>query len=138
MSSMDAVRVLQEMAGVYAAARTYADQGIVTTTFILRDERRINRRPFLTAFERPCRYRYEFKDESLGSRLVIWQELPPAKVFWTVLGHVETRPLPMAVAGATGISGGSALTIPRLLIPDLAEGCRGSTDLKDPLVTART
>jgi hypothetical protein len=133
MPEIDATEVLGRMAAVYASARTYTDRGSVTTTFIHPGKRRINRLPFRTAFERPHRFRYEFTDESLGHRLVIWQETPPAKMFWTVEGRVETHELLMALARATGISGGSAMTIPRLLIPELAEGSRGVTDLEDAL-----
>jgi hypothetical protein len=131
MTEIDATDVLERMAAVYASARTYTDRGIVTTTFIHPGKRRINRLPFMTTFERPHRFRYEFTDES--ARLVIWQEVPPAKMFWTVIGRVETRELRMALAAATGISGKSAMTIPRLLIPELAEGSWGATDLKDAL-----
>src|SRR6185312_7432132 len=111
---------------------SYVDRGIVTTTFIQPEGRHIQRRPFMTAFERPRRFRYEYRDENMGDRLVIWQEVPPAKVFWTVKGQTETCELRMAIAGATGISGGSAHTIPRLLIPELTGGW-GLTDLEDVL-----
>ena len=131
MTEIDATDVLGRMAAVYASARTYTDRGIVTTTFIHPGKRRINRLPFMTAFERPHRFRYEFTDETLGARMVIWQEAPPAKVFWTAKGGVETHELLMALAAATGISGKSAMTIPRLLIPELAEGSWGLTDLED-------
>jgi hypothetical protein len=112
---------LMRMADVYAGVRTYVDRGVVTTTFISPDQVRVSRLPFRTAFERPDRFRYEFNDETSGDRLVIWQEAPPARLFWSVRGAVETFTLPMAIAAATGISAGSALTIPRLLMPDVIE-----------------
>jgi hypothetical protein len=128
---MDAAEVLRRIGEVYANARAYVDTGIVTTTFIHPNRRTIRRLPFKTAFERPHRFRYEFEDEDSGHRLVIWQDVPPAKLFWTVTGEVETRELSMAIAAATGVSGGSAFAIPRLLIGDLFGGAQGPTDLEE-------
>jgi hypothetical protein len=54
--------------------------------------------------------------------MLIWQKTPPAKMFWTIENRVKTLDLAMAVASATGVSSGSALTIPSLLMPDLALG----------------
>jgi hypothetical protein len=37
----------------------------------------------------------------------------------------------MAIAGATGVSSGSALTVPRLLLPEVMQGAWSLTDLQD-------
>jgi hypothetical protein len=129
---MDASALLQKMAATYAGLASYADQGVVTTTLIEGEQRQVMRRPFATAFQRPHRFRFEFTDESTGDRYTIWQEAPPARRQWTQQGdQVDTLELPLAIAGATGISGGSALTIPRLLMPALIHS-RALTDLETP------
>jgi hypothetical protein len=128
----DACELLRRTVEVYASAQSYVDRGVVTTTtFIRADEREVQRRPFRTAFARPHRFRYEFTDESMGSRLVIWHDSPPAQVFWTINGKLEAMELGMALAGATGVSGGSASTIPSMLL-DLSARFRGLPDLEDP------
>jgi hypothetical protein len=129
----DAADLLNRMAAVYAGLDRYIDEGVVLSTFIRDDQRRLVRKPFRTAFERPHRFRYEFTGESPWQRLVIWQENPPAKLFWTVQPEVRTLTLAMAIASATGISDGSALSVPRLLMPDLIKA-RSLTDIAAPML----
>ena len=133
---MSAVRILEEMARSYANARTYADRGVVVTTFTPQGGGHSERRSFRTAFRRPQAFRYELHGETSGDDLVIWQRTPPAKRFWSVEGPVETVDLEMAIAGAAGISGGSAVTVPRLLMPELIESW-ALTDLVDPAEAGR-
>jgi hypothetical protein len=132
---MDAGELLKGMFAVYARARSYVDRGVVTTTFILKSGRRTNRRPFMTVFERPHRFRFEFTDEDMKSRLVLWLDRPPAKIVWTVRPEVEEMDLHMAIAAAAGISGGSAVTVPGMLMPELGEGFCGAAAIEEPLHT---
>ena len=84
-------------------------------------------RPFLTAFQRPDRFRYEFRGQTGGGgpfhRYIVWREGTAVRTRWELLGRDE-RPesLVLALAGATGVSGGSAHTVPSLLLPDEFEG----------------
>src|SRR5688572_27831837 len=132
MSPMDAKALLQKMAATYAGMAAYTDRGMVTTAFIQGTERREARRPFATAFQRPQRFRFEFSDEATGHRFTIWQDTPPARLLWTELGNNGgTKDRTLAIAPATGVSGGSALTIPRLLMPERIQS-RALTDLEMP------
>jgi len=123
--------LLRAMADAYGRAASYADRGVVITTFVHPDRREVHRKPFATLFQRPDRFRFELSDEFMGSRMVIWQETPPARVFWTIENQPKALDLAMAIAGATGISGGSAVTIPRLLMPDLLTAW-AVTEIEDP------
>jgi hypothetical protein len=123
--------LLELMAAQYASAASYVDEGVVTTTILQPGRREVVRRPFSTAFERPHRFHYRFTDERNGDQLTITQESPPARLTWTVGGQEQVLSLPLAIASATGISGGSALTIPRLLMPQLIPSW-ALTDLEGP------
>jgi hypothetical protein len=130
---MDAGELLKDMFAAYARARTYVDRGVVVTTFNQNSGNWTTRRPFMTAFERPHRFRFEFSDEWMKSRMVVWQDGPPAKLVWTVQPEVQEMDLPMAIASAAGVSGGSALNVPSMLMPDLGD-LRGPV-LDDPVHT---
>jgi hypothetical protein len=130
---MDATDLLKQMATVYAGLHSYLDQGVVVITFIDEAGRRVDRRPFCTAFQRPDRFRYQSDDESSG-RLVIWQEASLAKLFWSAEPGIRSLPLALAIGSATGISGGSALTVPSLLMPSLLEGLAAPISADSPEV----
>lgn len=131
---MDATDLLKQMADVYSGLHGYVDQGAVVVTFIEAGGRRVDRRPFRTAFLRPQRFRYEFNDESSGMRLAIWQDGALAKLSWTEEPGVKSLPLALAIASATGVSGGSALTVPSLLMPDLFRGLAAPIQADTPEV----
>ena len=129
---MDALSGLRTQ---YAECSTYADTGVVEITFIHPGDKRITKRPFLTAFLRPDRFRFEFHDEIVDgqvTRLIIWRSGRRVRVHWDIepiatlrrwipnaLASIlqRTTTIAMAVAGATGVSGGSAHTVPQLLMP---------------------
>src|ERR1044071_9484572 len=60
---------------VYAECSSYHDTGKVTTVFFENDRQRTVEKPFQTAFVRPDRFRFEYRDESLpaGTRYIIWR-----------------------------------------------------------------
>ena len=86
-------------------------------------------KPFTTAFHRPDRFRFEYRDRrEVGrewKRYVVWLGGEEVRTWWDVHPGVR-RPesLELAVAGATGVSGGSAHTTPALLLPDRISGRR--------------
>ena len=56
----------------------------------------------------------------------MWQGGESVLTWWSIRPEVKTQPnLMMAIAGATGVSSGSAITIPSLLMPDVI----GSKDI---------
>ena len=75
---------------------------------------------------RPDKFRFEYTETNpLGRarRYVVWQSGPDVRKWWDVEPTVATLPsLEMGLAGATGVSGGSAHTVPRLLLPGSVTG----------------
>jgi len=122
LEAATAAQVLQAMAEKYAACRSYFDKGLVRTIFINLDgSRRVDDRPFTTAFVRNDRFRYEFSQQ-MGKRevhYIVWSDGSAAQTWWDIGSpKLKTMTLGIALAGGTGISGSSASTIPTLLLPD--------------------
>jgi len=134
---MTAEMILAEMAKVYAGSRSYLDTGCVCTEFLTRSggEDFVSTRPFRTVFIRPARFRFEFSSSHPGRteryRYIIHAEKGAVQTWWDLRPGVELpRTLGLALAGATGVSGGSAHTIASLLMPDEVGGLR-LTDLAE-------
>lgn len=121
------------MVQAYRDCKSYADSGVVKTSFIMPNGRvRTVEEPFTTAFVRPDRFRFEFQDKSGGgdrsTRYIVWRQGAQVQTWWDVKPGVATQPsLQLALAGATGVSGGSAYTIPGLLLGDEMGGWRLTT-----------
>ena len=118
--------ILARFRNAYATCRSYQDTGVVTTVF-LHDEpiprRRTTKRPFSTAFVRPDRFRFEWAEAAVGPEsewkrmLILWNG-DGLRSSWTIEpGIRDHESLHSAIGGATGVSGGSAYTVPTLLIP---------------------
>jgi hypothetical protein len=128
--------ILIQMKDAYAQCATYQDTGVVTTTFIQSDRTWIDEKPFSTAFIRPDRFRFEFKSQvsSIDPTYiiyVIWRNGAEVLSWWDVTPGITTEEsLDMAIAGATGVSFGSAHTIPPLLLPNEISG-RLLTDITE-------
>jgi outer membrane lipoprotein-sorting protein len=131
---LSAAEILEQMAKVYAKCKTYQDTGCVTIVFTIADGQHTDKRPFSTAFVRPDRFRFEFKSSFDGSkwqRYIVWAEGKDVRTWWDIQPGVEKQSsLSMGLAGPTGVSGGSAHTIPVLLMPDSIGGER-LTDLAE-------
>jgi hypothetical protein len=122
--------ILSDVERMYGQCRTYQDRGCVYTRFLNHDGTLSHDsvQPFTTAFVRPNRFRYEFTDSGCGSgqcRYLIAANGSQVKSWWDVTPGVEhPESLGLALAGATGVSGGSAHTVPALLMPDEVSGRR--------------
>jgi outer membrane lipoprotein-sorting protein len=128
--SLKADQILERMETVYSTCKSYCDTGVVKTTFIKSDRNWTEERPFTTAFVRPDQFRYEFKCRKLFgnvSRYLIWRKGDDVRTWWDVRPGVESTSLDLAIAGATGVSGGSAHSIPRLLLPKEIDGRKATT-----------
>jgi len=131
--SPEARAILDKMADTYATCTSYRDKGTVTTKFFLNHGEAYSKElPFMTAFARPDRFRFEFSSQfpssrrwyrhivcSDGANTHVWGD--PCKP------GVITRD--SAIGTFTGISGGSAGTIPFLLFAE--EDNFRLTDLSD-------
>jgi hypothetical protein len=102
----------------YSSARTYRDQGVVRINFgTFEDER-----PFSTVFERDGRFHWEFRSNArLGRRptyqYVVWsRDQRTFDSWWDLTGeHRQQNSMGDALAGPTGVSGGSATAVMPLL-----------------------
>jgi hypothetical protein len=126
--------LLRAMAAVYASCTSYRDRGEVRSNIVHGDEPIApSPRPFETAFVHPGRFRFEFRDQMHGTgpwnRYIVWTDGLEVRTHWDLMPQQESpASLGYALAGATGISGGSAHRIPALLMPDRIEGFK-LTDL---------
>jgi len=120
--SSEADQILARVASAYAQCRSYRDEGVVATTFY-NDRKRTERRPFSTRFVRPDGFLFEFRSrrgEDDWDQYAVWNENGQTRSWWSVRpGHEIVKTLGLALAGATGVSGGAAHRVPRLLMPAL-------------------
>ncbi|MBI5864772.1 MAG: hypothetical protein HZB38_09735 [Planctomycetes bacterium] len=123
-----ASEILKKMRRVYAECKSYQDEG-TTQTVISGDGREFtNNMTFKTRFVRPDRFRFEFRarshpDSGPWNLYVVWARGDKIQSWWTVRPEVEKhRSLERALAGPTGISSGSAVNIPGLLMTDMNWG----------------
>jgi outer membrane lipoprotein-sorting protein len=122
--ALTAKQLLDRMSKAYADCKTYRDSGVVTTLFVQDTGNRTVEKPFKTAFVRPDQFRFEYKEEI--RRYIIWSKRKELQTWWDVKPGIE-KPgsLLLAVAGATGVSSGSAARIPAMLMPDRLGGWGG-------------
>lgn len=130
-SDPKAVETLSRMAQAYADCDSYRDIGEVQTVFYTANGTNLEVKPFRTAFVRPDQFRFEFRVQGQSrSRYVVWQRGAEIRTKWDLRNLEESESsLGMALAGATGVSSGSAHTIPALLMPDEVGG-RLLTDVR--------
>jgi hypothetical protein len=120
---MNPEQILAALAQMYAGCVSYRDHGQVVTRFIHLDDRpgHTTVKTFSTAFVRPHCFRFEYRDEY--GRYLICASGELVRAWWDVTPGVEQEEsLGMALAGATGVSGGSAYTVPALLLPTQVGG----------------
>jgi hypothetical protein len=127
-TSLSARDVLRTMIATYASMTSYSDKGQVTTTQL--KDGRVHRTTFSTLYQRPSFFRFAFSRPHPHPPLnhLVTQFVTG---FDGTVGYSTTsKPgdagpsksvtsLELAVAGATGISSGSAHTIGRLLLPEV-------------------
>lgn len=117
-------QLLGRMAKVYANCKSYRDAGIVKTVFFEANGKRTMTKPFTTSFARPDRFRFEYQEKRGDgpdevNRYIVWRKGNEVQTWWDIkLGVAKPESLRLGLAGATGVSGGSALAIPALLLPD--------------------
>jgi hypothetical protein len=133
-TDLSAQGILARSALTYAHCTSYQDTGAVTITYLESLGKRVEERPFKTAFVRPDRFRFEYRETGLVGatrRYIVWRLGSHVQTWWDVRPGVQEKgSLSSALSAATGVSGGSAHTIPALLLPDEVEG-RRLTDMTD-------
>src|SRR5713101_189671 len=126
--ALKAQDVLDRMAKAYAGCKSYHDSGVVKTVLIEATGNRTVEKPFTTAFVRPDRFRFEFKSNEVDGqerRYIVWRKGKEVQTWWDLkLGVEKPESLFLALAGAAGVSGPSAHTVPAMLLPKEVEGRR--------------
>jgi outer membrane lipoprotein-sorting protein len=136
LDAFTAEQLLDRMSKAYANCKTYRDSGVVKTVFFQATGKRTVNKPFTTAFVRPDRFRFEYRErkgDDEENRYLIWSNGQYVQTWWDIKpGVTKAASLNMALAAATGVSSGSAHTIPVLLMPKEIGGGRltGMTDVK--------
>ena len=135
--ALTAKDVLDRMAKTYAECKSYRDTGMVETK-----ARRVvffgQPTTFSTVFVRPKRFRFEYTQNQMAppgveSQLheILWCNGNEVRLWSSALpGIKKEESLGMAVDWATGLSSGSAHTIPSLLLPKEIGG-RRLTDITE-------
>jgi outer membrane lipoprotein-sorting protein len=124
-TELSAQDILENMARAYAECDSYRDEGVVSTIFFERFRRRTVDKPFETLFVRPNLLRFEFLSKSNSwfrgmDKYVVWADGTKIRSWWSIKPTVEEfKSIGNSLAGPTGISGGSAATIPAMLIPGM-------------------
>ena len=121
-NDLTAEEILSRMKKVYANARTYQDKGLVKVVIRFPEKTHTVKKPFTTAFIRPDRFRYEYKEiKSLvtTSKFVAYLNGQDLNVYWDLdEGASQIETIGDALAAAAGISAGSARTVPTMLLPN--------------------
>ncbi len=121
-TAVSPVKILLAMQKVYAGCKSYRDTGKVVSAIVTDGGRAGSERPFATAFVRPARFRFQFADTGLGdrsSRYIVWSDGHEVLSWWDAKPGVRhPGALQDALAPAAGISGGSSVRIPGLLLPE--------------------
>lgn len=123
MTTLDASTMLKAAAHVYATCRSYVDEGTSITTFTDSGHQAVV--SFSTRYARQGLFRFEYRANNMGlmeDHLVVVSRQGSASLWWSVHGNREDVSLPDALASATGVSGGVAHVVPRLLMPEVVTG----------------
>jgi len=103
---------------VYRGCDSYLDRGEVVRRIVAGQGGGGQRLPFETLFVRPNRFRYQYSDRNKKDLCVVWTEEDEVMSWWSFQPRVRvSESILMALAGPTGVSGGSAYRVPSLLIP---------------------
>jgi hypothetical protein len=117
-------KILDKMVSVYASCISYEDRGKVKTTFFGALDATKSKR-FSTVFVRPSRFRFEFGEDRLdGSTMhyIVWRDESVIKSWWTIQPETRTfETLAIALGAVAGVSGGSAINVPSMLMGDLQD-----------------
>lgn len=115
--------ILKRMARAYAQCTSYQDTGVVETTYHEATSGRIEKMPFKTYFKRPNLLRFEWTDYNPwkeGRTSVVWSNGKEVFIYWEPDRYEREETLGGGIAGATGVSGGAAHTVPRMLLEEIS------------------
>jgi hypothetical protein len=122
--SPSSLEVLSKAAEAYQNLKSYQDEGVAVTKFERTIADLTTECHFTTAFSRSGQFRFEFTELGVAkglTRYVVWKNGDDVKSWWTIKPKIKRHEnLGSAIAGATGVSGGTAYTIPSVLMKEAA------------------
>jgi hypothetical protein len=119
-----AADILNKAALLYEQCQSYQDDGKMSSWFISIPLSFRTWIDFKTVFNRPNQFRFEYRESGLDDKsCVVWRQGSEVQTWWWIHDKVEkTDDLSCAIAGATGVSGGTSHNIPSLLLPKEIKG----------------
>lgn len=123
---MNPSEIISRVVGAYGQCKSYRDSGTSVTRFVGKrpSEEQIE---FKTVFRRPEAFRFEYRAKlgdptnpspGFEDRMIVHRDKSGVHTWWSIEGGSESpKSLSLALAGATGVSSGTAHTIPVLLMP---------------------
>src|SRR5687768_3500583 len=132
--------VVRKVSQVYRSARSYEDSGMVIDPFNWAGTAKgPTKKPFMTVFVRPNLFYYQFTEKREGEaerRYVVWADGKKVRSWWSVRPEVqEFELIGPSLSGPLGVSGGSAHTIPRLLLADTMTTTYAITSISVPTIS---
>jgi hypothetical protein len=118
--SLTPAQLLRATADTYANCHTYRDTGRATTKPASGAPGPILFAPFQTAFERPEQFRFGVQAMTLGH--IVWRHGAALRSWSHHDGFKKPESLDSALSALAGVSGGSSVAVPRLLLGDAAHG----------------
>ena len=115
-----ATEILQKVQAIYAGCRTYSDEGLISAEIA---DTRIRQSYFQTSFVRPAAFRLELwfgsSKKTAGNPWFVWKNGEVIKTGGVTGAAEQNLHFDTALARMASVSGGSAITIPQLLLPAL-------------------
>jgi hypothetical protein len=123
-----AADLLSQVAAQYASLLTYSDEGEEVTVFVTGQqswERRTVKKRFKTAFVRPDKFFFQYREVGLGPESewrggTIWTDGSGVHTWSTIefpAGHGHS--IEQATGGFAGVSSGTSTLTAKLLLPDI-------------------
>jgi hypothetical protein len=119
----DASSILETVLATYQHLDGYQDTGTVETAFYGKVDY-VEKLDFSTAFKRSGKFRFDYQQEGANKdHMVITSDADDVHLWWSITGkEEESKDLRMAIASATGVSHGTAHTIPSILLNTMPAG----------------
>jgi hypothetical protein len=111
--------ILEGMRKAYSALLSYSDSGVVETTISMAGQQQVLKKPFVITFKKPDLIRIEWISSFGGMKdtHILWSNKNGTFIYNQLVNQVrKEQSLAQATASFAGTSGGSARTVPSLLL----------------------
>jgi outer membrane lipoprotein-sorting protein len=111
--------VIEAMRKAYSDLVSYSDSGVVETTISMAGQKQVLKKPFVIVFKKPDFIRIEWTSSFGGMKdpHVLWSNKKGTFTYNQLINQVrKEQSLAQATASLAGVSGGSARTVPSMLL----------------------